>query len=492
MAKRNSNHSIDRFLLVTVLGWYYRGYYLFCGNRQEYSDWVKGWSEEEKEYWADKSIINPMMLARAMNICLQEADGDLLRRSPDQARKAPAQPMETSAEADMYKKLKTLMQLQFSGEEEREALRQLAAARKAPADREEVGIQRKTVQNLVKELVTLEERLQALQNETLADWLAARVQGFRLRQEPCSSAKAVYCIAPVGQPDQQMAAVQAAYYPFLDKANTQRVLELLGLTSERRQSLTDISDGDEKADFPSGGPKNSLTEQLDLALAAVETVWKKYGEEETDSLFWYELTYHSWQCKNGELVLCPRAQAIPLLPWQVVYSNGYFYLCGLRLDLPADVTGGDLQKELVFSNLRLDRIRDLHPVDQSQSDVDYTVKGLRNLIEAMYQSGYRAPLTYRDESTIMYSGTPEQLIIDCDPALMNSVVDDFGRNNVEQAVTLNDGRVRLWIKGAVWGGARQWLLQHAGRCCLAPVESQAEYRRELAETLRKAAESYES
>ena len=50
MATRNSNHSIDRFLLVTVLGWYYRDCDLFYGSRQEYLEWAKSWSREEQEY----------------------------------------------------------------------------------------------------------------------------------------------------------------------------------------------------------------------------------------------------------------------------------------------------------------------------------------------------------------------------------------------------------------------------------------------------------
>lgn len=509
MATRDSNHSIDRFLLVTVLGWYYRECYLLIGKKEDYLQWKKGWGPAEEKYWEDKLIVSTAMVCRAMNVCLREADGALLRRNPEQDRGAKPQVIQGGPEAEMYKKLKTLMQLQFSGEEEQQALRNLmeenkkkAAERKTRkkavvvngkkrySDGDEVGIQRGTVRKLVQELITLEKRLQALPDQDLADWLAARVQGFRLRQEPKN--EDIYYIAPVGLPEQQMAAVQAAYYPFLDKANTQKVLDLLGLTSERHQALEDISDGDEKAEVPAGGAENSLTAQMNLALAAVETVWEEYADQEKKDLFWYELTYHSWKYKNGELALVRREHPVPILPWQVVYSNGYFYLSGLRLDLPPDVTGGDLRKEPVFSNLRLDRIKDLHRVEASESDVDYTLKELGDLVQKMYQSGYRAPMTYRDESTIMYSGTPESLVIDCDPDLMNNVVDDFGRNNIEKADLLKDGRVRIRVRGAVWGGARQWLLQHAERCSLAPVPEQAEHRRELAETLRKAAEAYGS
>ena len=119
-----------------------------------------------------------------------------------------------------------------------------------------MGIQRGTVKNLLDELGTREERLQARPDQPLADGLAARVQGVRLRkvrdgklvkkkkkngQEEEQERGAVYHIEPVGQPAQQMAAVQAAYYPFLDRIHTDQVLALLGLTSLRRQSLGAVS-----------------------------------------------------------------------------------------------------------------------------------------------------------------------------------------------------------------------------------------------------------
>lgn len=499
MAKRSSNHSIDRFLLVTVMGWFYREYYLFCGKEHTFRTWVRQWSKEDREAWSGQGVIHPTMLAKAMNVCVQETDAALLHRSlPCQPETMPEeepagrQPTASEPEEVLYGRLKALMQIQYAGEEEQQALRRQVAEKLAedPTCKAETGIHRKTVKSLVDELILLEERLQALPDQDLADWLAARVQGFRLRQ--VKPGQPFYRIEPVGQPAQQMAAVQAAYYPYLDKLHTDWMLDMLGLTSERRQTLREISDGEEKPDSSTGRWESGLAEQLNQAMTAVETVRREYGAQEEPGLFWYELTYHSWQCREEELTLVPREQPIPILPWQVVYSNGYFYLCGLRLDLPPEETGGDLKKELVFSNLRLDRIRNLHRVGVAESDVDYTPRALRRLVEALYQYRQMEPMTYRDRSTIMYSGTPESLVIDCAPALLNSAVDDFGRANIRRLLPLEDGRVRIWVKGAVWGGARQWLLQHAGCCCLSPVPGQEEHRRELAETLRKAAEAYES
>lgn len=495
MANRSSNHSIDRFLLVTVMGWFYREYYLFTGKEYHFRTWLAQWSEEDKEPWFEHGIIHPVMLARAMNVCVQETDAALLQRTlpggPNTGAQGGQAPTASEPEEVLYAKLKAIMQIQYAGVKERETLRRQLAAKlaKDPKCKAETGIHRKTVSSLVGELTTFEERLEAMPDQDLADWLAARVQGFRLRR--VKPGQPLYHIEPVGQPAQQMAAVQAAYYPYLDKLHTDWMLDMLGLTSERRQSLMEISDGEEKPDSPTGRWESGLAEQLNQALTAVETVRKEYGIQGTTKLFWYELTYHSWQCQEEELTLVPRERPIPILPWQVVYSNGYFYLCGLRLDLPPQLTGGDLKKELVFSNLRLDRIRDLHRVKMSQSDVDYKPRELRKLVEALYQYRQMEPMTYRDVSTIMYSGTPESLVIDCDPALLNSAVDDFGRTNIQEVQTLEDGRVRISVKGAVWGGARQWLLQHAGRCCLTPLDSQADHCRELAETLRRAAESYE-
>lgn len=486
MAKRSSNHSIDRFLLVTVLGWFYRDFYLFCGSAQAFRRWENSWTEAERARWSSRGIIHEAMLARAMNVCLQEADAALLSRSlqQDPADEAPA-PRATETEEVRYRRLKMLMALQYAGAQERQALREQAARQ------EDVGIQRKTVNNLVRELLALEQRLQALPDPALADWLAARTQGFRLMR--CAAGVPLYHIAPVGQPPQQMAAVQAAYYPFLDKPHTDQVLDLLGLTSERRQSLAEISE--EKAAPLSGRWESGLAEQLEQALTAVETAWKAYGEAETadpQALFWYELTYHNWQWRDGALTLCPRGDAIPLLPWKVVYSNGYFYLCGLRLDLDPGVTGGAPGQKPVFSNLRLDRIRDLHRVRMAQSDVDYRPRELLDLVERMYGADTRGALEYRNASTIMYSGTPETLVIDCDAALMNSAVDDFGLENITLEESLPDGWVRIRVEGAVWGGAKQWLLQHGTHCRLAATGAQAARCRELAAELRAAAARYET
>lgn len=494
MAKRSSNHSLDRFLLVTVLGWFYREYYIFRGNERELLQWERSWSGAERELWMERSVIHEAILVRAMNICLQEADEALLRGRAGTGNDA------AEVEEERYRKLKELMRLQYAGEAECRALRQLAA------DQEDVGIQRGTVKNLLDELVTLEERLQAMPDQSLADWLAVRVQGFRLRkvrdgklvkkkkkngQEEVQERGAVYHIEPVGQPAQQMAAVQAAYYPFLDRIHTDQVLDLLGLTSLRRQSLGEINE--EKTTPASGEKRQGLAEELEQALTAVETARQYYGEENApEKLFWYELTYHSWQWRDGELTLCPRQEAIPLLPWRVVYSNGYFYLCGLRLDLDPSVTGA-LGEQPVFSNLRLDRIRGLHRVDPGESDVSYTMRQLHRIVEQMYPLDSRSPLEYRDTSTIMYSGSQETLRIDCDPALMNSAVDDFGRENLSlEDDSLPDGRVRVRVEGAVWEGAKQWLLQHAQRCCLSDTPDQAGRRREMAEILRRAAAGYDT
>ena len=101
MATRNSNHSIDRFLLVTVLGWYYRECYLLCGKKEDYLQWKKGWGPAEKDYWEDKFIVSTAMVCRAMNVCLREADGALLRRNPEQDRGAKPQAIQGGPEAEM-------------------------------------------------------------------------------------------------------------------------------------------------------------------------------------------------------------------------------------------------------------------------------------------------------------------------------------------------------------------------------------------------------
>ena len=92
----------------------------------------------------------------------------------------------------------------------------------------------------------------------------------------------------------------------------------------------------------------------------------------------------------------------------------------------------------------------------------------------------------------MYSGTPESLLIDCDASLMNSAVDDFGPKNITLEQNLPGNRVRIRVREAVWDGAKQWLLQHAGACCLTRCEAQAEKRQQMAALLQAAADEYKA
>lgn len=498
---RRSNHSIDRFLLVTVLGWFYRDSYLYIGSEQKFKQWKNKWTGEQQLLWSDRSIIQAMKLEQAMNVCLKERDAALLKQSltygsgEDLEEKTGR---EERPEEDWYRTLKRLMMLQYSGKQEQQALQEQMKASvkevviegKKRKYEKEVGIQRKTVDSLLQELVMLEDRLQAMEDQKLADWLAARVQGFRLVR--CDEKEPIYHIAGVGQPEQQMAAVQAAYYPFLDKKHTDQILDLLGLTSERRYAMDSVSE--EKWDCPQGG---ELPEQLEQALTAVERAWQVYAEDtdEVDlkKMFWYELDYHRWQWHNGQLTLC-KTHRIPLLPWKVVYSNGYFYLCGFRLDLSPQVTGGAQGQNPVLSNLRLDRVRNLQPVrlDESQCDITYRPTEIQDILERVYRARSRAGMEYRDGSTIMYSGTPESLLIDCDASLMNSAVDDFGPKNITLEQNLPGNRVRIRVREAVWDGAKQWLLQHAGACYLTKCEAQAEKRQQMAALLQAAADDYKA
>lgn len=504
-AARHSPHSVDRFLLVAVLGCFYRDYYLYLGSETAFKHWKNSWSKQQQMMWSKRKVIQEMRLAQAMNVWLKEQDAVLLRQSLTQGGEADDgyEEDEIRSEEEWYRKLKQLMMLQYTGKEELQTLRAQKAASvryvvprtsvdgKKRKYEKEVGIQRKTVKKLLEELVTLEERLQAMEDQKLADWLAERLQGFRLVR--CDAKEPIYHIAAVVHPEQQMAAVQAAYYPFLDKKHTDQILNLLWLTSECRYMMDSVSE--EKG----GMTGSELPEQLDRALTAVETTWNAYGETDEDTpggdnsreLFWYELDYYRWQEKAGQLELC-KIRRIPLLPWRVVYSNGYFYLCGFRLDLDKKVTGGEPDQKLVFSNLRLDRMRDLRQVrlSETECEVDYTVTEIEDILIRMYESRPRAALQYRDDSTIMYSGTPETLLIDCAATLLNSAVDDFGRDNIQVEEELPHDCVRIQVKKAVWEGAKQWLLQHAGACCLTACENQAEKRRQMAELLRRTAEAY--
>lgn len=458
-ARRKSNHSIDRFLLVTMLRRFYRESLIFLGPREELRRLEGSWTQNERETWATDRVLTAPVIARAMNVWLYDDDAEQLK-------------LEDGAQLGA---LKEMMRLQYAGDSEIASLRALREA----SPRTEVGIQRKTAANLLGELAEFEQRLRRMRDETQADSVAARLQGFRLRA--CGK-KDLYRVTPVGQTEHNMAAVQTAFYPFLGTDDARTVLDGLLLSEPGRQAMDEVLEGRAPQSFGRG---NGLTEMLARALDAVRRTQEFYslGEgEESEGEFWYELRYHTWKWTNGRLRLVPRKKPVRMLPWQVVYSNGYFYLAGLRLDLDPAVTGGkDENGQLVFSNLRLDRVSDLRQTDASGGMLEgYSVRDLRRLGQAL---GGRFPggaFGYRNDSTIMYSGVPETLYIDCDESLMNSAVDDFGRENLAREMPLaRPGWVRIRVKQAVWEGAKLWLLQHAEKCVLSDVPGQEEKRREL-------------
>lgn len=476
--KRHSNHSIDRLLLILLLRQFYRERLVFLGNRREYKTLETLWTADDRERWDTERILTAPLLARAMNIWLGQADAAQLLLEQN----------------DQLSALKSVMAMQYADVREREML----CAQHQRSPRTEPGIQRKTVSQLLHELVAWEQRLGNLDSPAQADSISGTLLGFRLR--PCfpdaPDARAqLFLIDPAGQPDHNLAAVQTAYYPFLDQGTSRKVLDKLLLSAERRQNMEEILEN--KAAAPIFPHAAGLNDMLALALDAAQQIQSFSCASTPDltaqTLFWYEAQYHSWQWSGHTLCLAPRPSPIPLLPWQVIYSNGYFYLSGFRLDLDPAVTGGKRPENgLTLSNLRLDRISRLDRMNVQDGMLDeYSLSDLRAILTALGGRLSDSLISYRNASTIMYAGQMETLYIDCHISLMNNAVDDFGLDNLSLIAHLPEKDwVRIRIEHAVWKGARQWLLQHADACHLSAIAGQTEKRREMAACLTAAAQRY--
>lgn len=475
--KRTSRHLIDRFLLVTMLHRFYLKRLLFLGEQKDLKRLAEEWTDEEKDRWDTRHILTAPLLTRAMNIWLYHDDAEQLCLDSDACRS----------------ELAKLMMLQYTGKQK---LAELQSMRQN-SPKAEVGIQRKTLANLLNELVCFEDRLSSMQNSQSADELAGYVQGFRLQRcfpEESGVKGNLFYINPVEQPAHEMAAVQATYYPFLDQKTSSAILDRLLLSDFQRETFDEILEYK-----VSLAPQQNLPAILKEALLATKEM-RNYAmiadpAENSFACFWYELRYHSWQWVNGKLELVPRDQAIPILPWHVVYSNGYFYLVGLRLDLPPAITGSKTpEKGLVLSNLRLDRITELVRVNATDGLLeDFSFRELCSLCKALEDWFSGSMIEYRNASTIMYSGNTESLYIDCHESLMNSAVDDFGQVNLKLVTTELPEKdwVRIQIEHAVWTGVRLWLLQHAGYSRLARIPKQMQKYQEIKKALEDAANQYQ-
>ena len=78
-ARRKSNHSIDRFLLVTMLRRFYRESLIFLGPREELRRLEGSWTQNERETWATDRVLTAPVIARAMNVWLYDDDAEQLK-----------------------------------------------------------------------------------------------------------------------------------------------------------------------------------------------------------------------------------------------------------------------------------------------------------------------------------------------------------------------------------------------------------------------------
>ena len=241
------------------------------------------------------------------------------------------------------------------------------------------------------------------------------------------------------------------------------------------------------------------------------------------SNFWYEFGYTKWDWVDSvdgkkELRLVPLTDAsgqprtIQMLPFQIVSSEGRIYLVGLRLDMSNAQNYDEDKGQWVLSNLRVDRIRDLHQV--SADDPANTLRGegkRKDWLEKYYDEIFytaRELMGYRNTSPRMFSGTPKNWLLDCSPEIPNVLAETFGANAVEfceqvpAPAPLNRGTgtdkaaaprpdwSRVQVE-ACWYGIRLFLLQNLDNVQLADVPEQAAARAEMRDLLFNAGANYD-
>ena len=192
-------------------------------------------------------------------------------------------------------------------------------------------------------------------------------------------------------------------YPHISKAQTDKFLGVLKKFSPELESRIN-----RRYAFKRGsGMQFGHIRIIDDAIRSGHPVSLRYGEyrlKQENGAWTPKLTERE---NHGHLTIDPYA---------LMWSNGYYYLVGKEQE-----KGG-------MMNLRVDRILSIAPLVQQKFQRDASFD----------------PYAYRDQSPVMYPGTPQVIRLRCHTAMVNTILDFFGTQahfsrpiNDRTEVTLN-------------------------------------------------------
>lgn len=347
---------------------------------------------------------------------------------------------------------------------------------------------------------------------------AQRLKLLGEKDTPLDGATLLYRVEAADK-RQNLSMVLTAYLPYLSTDLKLRMEEQMALTLKQREWYHDTLEVDDVR-YRNGIPKaeHDPTAELNRAVEAVIAAKRHYeDEDDNEPDFWYEFNYMKWDWTRRDVTGRPKLvpitetvtdadgqtkrvpKVVQMLPIQLISSEGRIYLVGLRLEMDRSKNRRD--GKWVLSNLRLDRIRGLHRVNADDPAAKLTnpqnrVRELPLYASEIFEDADRSRnMDYRNASPKMFSGTPEQLVLDCSPAIMNVLVDTFGadalafQQMVDAPADLQSAPSAPWQRIAVtacWDGVQLFLLQNLQNVRLADLSGQKESKQAKRQTALRA------
>ena len=232
-------------------------------------------------------------------------------------------------------------------------------------------------------------------------------------------------------------------YPYISKAQTDKFLEALKKFSPELESRVDRRYAFKR----DSGMQFGHIKTIDDAIRSGHPVSLRYGE------YRLEQENGSWTPKLTERT---SHGLLSVDPYALMWSNGYYYLVGKERE-----KGG-------MMNLRVDRILSIAPLVQQKFQRDASFN----------------PYAYRDQSPVMYPGTPQVVRLRCHTAMVNTILDFFGTQACFSAPIDDMTEVTLNIAPS---GVKLFALQYADNI---EVLEPASLREDVIQSLENAVRRY--